>query len=463
MTREKVSLKVNLTIIGCSALAFCGVLLETAMNVTFPTLMRQFNLPLATVEWVATGYLLAVAITMALGAYAQRQFSFQKIIMTATILFLSGGLLCAFAGGFWLLLVGRIIQGIATGLIMPLLFAEIMREIPHRIQGSYVGIAGMVVALAPSVGPSYGGIVTQSFGWQMIFVLVLPIGVLAGGLASVTVKKMSRTAIKQRFSVLQGICLSFALIGFIIGFNQMGSAGLSTSVVWGSLLIGIGGLIAFGLLSHRSAYPIINLKIFRSAGFRLALGLYFLLMFMQVGQTFLVPNFAQIVLKTGTFEAGALLLAGSLASAVLAPIAGRLFDRFPVKRTLTIGCVFIVLAASGLLGMANHLSVIDIVAGFLVFMVGFSFIFNNAMTYGLQQLSADLVADGNATFNTLQQYAASLSTAVVGTIVTLVGGPQTSVSDMKQSAIEVYLMLFVLALVVVGLVVRLCYFDKGNH
>lgn len=464
MAKNQVPLKVKLTIICCATLAFCGVMLETAMNVTFPTLMSQFSLPLSVIQWVATGYLLAVAITMSLAAYIQRRFSFRLIMSVAVILFIGGGLLCAGASQFWMLFAGRMIQGVSTGMIMPLLFTIIMVKIPHQIQGQYVGTAGMVVALAPSVGPSYGGFVTQTFSWRLMFWLVIPIGLLAGLMAViVTEKSKSSQSDRLTFPIFQFICLALMLTGFIIGFNQIGSAGIKAPITWGSLVIGLIGLVMFLILSRKSKHPLINLHIFLYAGYRNALGLYFLMMFMQVSQTFLVPSFAQIVLKTDTFVAGALLLAGSFSSVFLAPLAGKLLDRHPFKLSLLIGILFVTFSSLFLLGLSHRLTSLIIVVGFLAFMIGFSFIFNNAMTYGLQQLPEKLVGDGNATFNTLQQYAGSLSTAVVGMIITIIGGSHTSAIDMIHSATAVYLMLLLLSLALIWLGYNVIYAEKKSN
>ena len=152
----------NLAIFACAILAFCGVLLETAMNVTFPTLVTQFHTNLNAVRWVTTGYLLAVAATMIITGFIESRLKTTTLVWSALSLFILGGVVCALSVNLQILLLGRLIQGLATGLIMPLVFALIMTKIPHAKQGRYVGVAGMLIALAPSLGPSYGGLITHN-------------------------------------------------------------------------------------------------------------------------------------------------------------------------------------------------------------------------------------------------------------------------------------------------------------
>jgi MFS family permease len=145
-SKQTVSTRTKLSVLGTAGLAFCGVLVETSMNVTFPTLMKQFGTTLAAVQWVTTAYLLVVAATMVIAAFLEARFSFRTLAFWAGALFIVGDLVCALAPSLPLLLTGRVIQGISTGIAMPLLFGVIMQRIPFALQATYVGTGGMVVA-----------------------------------------------------------------------------------------------------------------------------------------------------------------------------------------------------------------------------------------------------------------------------------------------------------------------------
>lgn len=147
------------TALGAVALmTFIGILNETSMNVTYPELAGLFHVSLDVVQWITTGYLLMVTITMGTTAYLLRQFTAQRLHLVAVTTFIVGDVLSAMAVNFPMLLVGRLIQSVATGLATPILFHLIFTEIPREKLGAMTGLAGMVISFAPALGPTYGGL-----------------------------------------------------------------------------------------------------------------------------------------------------------------------------------------------------------------------------------------------------------------------------------------------------------------
>lgn len=165
---------IYLAIISLALLTFIGILNETSMNVTYPELSREFGVSLDMVQWITTGYLLMVTITMGTTAYLLRQFAARKLQLVAVSAFIIGDLMCALTGNFAVLLVGRLIQAVATGLSTPILFHIIFTEIPRERLGAMTGFAGMVISFAPALGPTYGGWISAVSSWRMIFWLLLP-------------------------------------------------------------------------------------------------------------------------------------------------------------------------------------------------------------------------------------------------------------------------------------------------
>lgn len=453
--QKEITLKTKLAIFGAAGLGFCGVLLETAMNVTFPTLMAQFGVSLNVVQWVTTAYLLAVAGTMLVAGFAQQVFKSRHILLASLIMFVLGGIVCALAPSLSLLMIGRLIQGVSTGLGMPLVFATIMSQIPLAIQGQYMGTAGLLIALAPSLGPSYGGLINQTLNWRAIFLIVMPIGIIAGIVGILAMPKVQKTK-QMRFPLVQFGLLLIALVGLILGFNSIGTKGLTSILTWGSLLVGILALVGYVQLARRSQRPLIDLRIFKNGQFNLAIILYFSVQFVQLGQTFLLPQLAQLVLHQGSFAAGAMLLTGSLVAAFLSPIAGRLLDQYGVRVVALIGCSFVVVATVGMSLLVNgHLTSLLIIGGYLLYMIGFSFVFNNVLTYGLQQLPQNLLGDGNAAFNTLQQYAGSMGTAVVSAILAVSTTQSNTTATILRGGQIAYWILAVIGLILLVLSLRL--------
>lgn len=437
----------KVAIFGTAGLAFCGILVETSMNVTFPTLMHQFHTGLSTVQWVTTAYLLAVATTMVITALIQQRYHWRTIINVGGAGFVLGGLLCMVAPQLWLLLLGRIIQAIGTGLALPLVFTQIMTQVPFTAQGRFTGTAGMLIALAPSLGPTYGGLVTQLLSWRLIFGITLPFGLIAW---LITAKKIHQIQEPQSrpFPLRQFTLVVAALILFIFSINNLSNHGLSLLYVWAPLSIAVLALLGFIHSTRRAPHPLINLTVFKQGNFTRALLIYFLIQFIQIGLTFLLPNFAQLALGKNALVSGLMLLAGSLCSAILSPLTGKLMDRHGVQLPFQIGAIFL-----GLALLAQHLSVSLIIGLFVLFQIGFSCLFNNALTYGLQQLPPPLIGDGNALFNTLQQYSGSLGTAIMTVLITLGTRLTPRASSTTQTTLGTQIALWFSLIIIIGVIV----------
>lgn len=413
---SKVTLSTILAIFGTTGLAFCGILVETSMNVTFPTLMRQFHSSMSAVQWITTAYLLAVAATMVIAGYIQSRFTARKIILTAGATFVIGGALCAFATNLPITLLGRVIQAIGTGCAMPLVFALIMQQIPQRKQGQYNGLAGMMIALAPSLGPTYGGTIVQFTTWRLIFIITIPIGIIACLIAAKNVSQPHPVR-QHPFAFDQFTLILIALITLTLAVNALGTSGPASLGFIGMLIVALLALSGFIIRSAKAAHPILQVTIFKQRTFALAITIYFLIQFGQIGFTFLLPNFAQLTLGANSMVAGAMLLVGSIVSAIVSPFAGRWLDTVGIKPLIRIGSVLLVGATLGFSLLADQLNIVLITSLFTIYLIGFALMFNTLLTYGLQQLPMTQMGDGNAAYNTLQQYAGSLGTAIMAALL----------------------------------------------
>lgn len=165
---RKLDAKLILSILAAGIMSFSGVVVETAMNVTFPTLMAEFQVGTATVQWITTGYLLVLAMIIPASSWLKRRFPAKKLFLTAISLFLAGTVLAAAAPAFFWLLLGRLIQGVGTGIALPMMFNIVLEQVPYPKMGFMMGIASLITAVAPAVGPSLGGMIVSRYGWRMI-------------------------------------------------------------------------------------------------------------------------------------------------------------------------------------------------------------------------------------------------------------------------------------------------------
>ncbi|ANZ60366.1 DHA2 family efflux MFS transporter permease subunit [Secundilactobacillus paracollinoides] len=455
MENQAIPKKTLLAILGASLMAFCGVLVETSMNVTFPTLMKQFGLPMNVVQWIATGYLLLVSLTMATSAFVQRRFKIRSIFIFAGLAFIVGSFVCALAPSFTVLLIGRLIQAVATGYAIPLLFAIILQQIPVARLGSFMGLGSMVVGIAPSLGPTYGGMSTYLFTWREIFWFILPVVVIAVLLGSFTIPQKFETH-RDPFDTFGFILLAVAFFLVAESFTDAGTYGWISIQFWGFLVVGLLVLAWFAYHSTHSKRILLDLAIFKSPTLVLSLIPYFLLQLINIGISYLLPNYGQLVFGANSLVAGSAILLGSLAAAVIQPLSGRMLDNRGAAVPIRIGGAIIVIAMVLFASFGLHLTNTLIVLFYLVFGIGFGFSFGNAMTNGIQQVDLKLQQDANAMFSTSQQYAGAIGTAIMATLLT---SSQESGRHLSQAVLSAqgsehdFILLVVLSIVAFGLMI----------
>lgn len=171
---ENISINLILAILSTGIMAFIGILTETLTNVLFPGLMAEFHVDTSTVQWLTTGYLLTVALVTPLSSYFKRKLKLRTIFLTAIVLCITGCLMAACTLNFPMLMTARILQGAGTGIALPLMFNIILGQSPKSKIGMLMGVGGMVVAVAPALGPTVGGLVGTFMPWRWIFVILLP-------------------------------------------------------------------------------------------------------------------------------------------------------------------------------------------------------------------------------------------------------------------------------------------------
>ena len=316
---EKLTIKQLFAILAAGLFSFCGVLIETATNITFPTLMNEFHISTSLVQWMTTGNLLMMGIMIPISSYLKRRFQTKKLFLTAGFLFSIGLIVDVFAQQFTLLLIGRFLE-----------------ESPKRFLGLMMGCGSFVTAAAPAIGPTFGGIMTQYFTWRYIFICVLPVIILASFIGYFC---MSEQIINkhEKFDLLSFIAVALAFVSLIMGFSNLNQIVDDLVCVLGCFIIGIISLYYFTKRQLHIKNSLIRIEIFNHKGFTFhTLAIMFLQM-TTLGYGLLLPTFVQIVLKQSATDAGVVLLPGAIVGAVFAPIGGLILDRLGAKKPIILG------------------------------------------------------------------------------------------------------------------------------
>ena len=426
---ERIPMKLIGAIVAVGSLAFIGILTETVMTVLFPQLMREFNVDTATVQWITTIYLLAVAATMPLSSFIKRRFRNKTIFVAAVVLAVLGSLIMIVAQAFPLILAARVIQGIGSGMATPLMMNIILEQSPRSKVGRLMGVGSLVITVAPAIGPTVGGAVTSVLPWRAIFVIVIPIILLISlpvGLKCIQQKHPTEDAV---LNPLQFVAIVLALCGLIMFLNQAGVAvGAAVSggemtmpalVAVVSLVAGIGSLLFFGWLSRRSFSPLIRLGFLRNRIVLLHLLPYAILPMVGIGFGYVITNLAQLSLGTDAFVAGALVLPGALIGAFCAPIGGMLYDKFGPTRPILTAFAVATFATVLLLVCSMHLTPALLAGLYFIFGLSYALEFSNIMTSALREVPPAFTPDGNAVFQTSMQFGGAAGTALFSTILSV--------------------------------------------
>ena len=273
-------------VIATGLLSFSGVLIETAMNVTFPQLITEFGLSTSKIQWVATIYLLAIAIIIPLSSYFNQRFSSRKLFISGNLLFFLGVLINCFSPNFPLLLAGRLLQGVGTGIALPLMFHLILTKAPLEKRGMMMGLGTVTTSIAPAIGPTYGGIISNALDWRYIYIFLLPLIVvsLIIGLSSLPEEKKQTT---KKLALRPVLALS---VMFFVFISALSAEQILTFVI----LFIVGILSALLFVYYNRKETLIELAILRHHKF---VALLFTLLVYQgllLGLSFILPNFIQV-------------------------------------------------------------------------------------------------------------------------------------------------------------------------
>ncbi|MDN5810473.1 MAG: MFS transporter, partial [Tetragenococcus koreensis] len=309
------------------------------------------------------------------------------------------------------LLFGRLLQGIGTGIALPLMFHIILTFTPLEKRGSMMGVGTLTTSIAPAIGPTYGGLLTSIISWHYIFLFLIPVLLLSliMGLYAIPEIKVQKSSSLDLFSLV-GIGLLFS--GLLVFLNQMGTL---KSLI--PLLVGAIGLIIFLQRTSKAQQPLVRIDVLKNKAFDLFLCGFLVCQFLLLGISFVLPNFVQIVLGDNAFIAGLVMLPGAAIGAILAPISGRVLDKHGAKRPILIGLTLAAIGWLALTILLNQPSLLGLVAGHVFYMLGIGFSYSNMMTSGMNLLTPEEYGDGNTFFNTLQQFSGAVATAIVASVI----------------------------------------------
>jgi EmrB/QacA subfamily drug resistance transporter len=397
--------------------AIMSILDVTVVNVAINTLARDFHTSLSTIQWVATGYTLALATVIPLTGWAADRFGTKRLYMISIALFLTGSMLSGLAWSATSLIGFRVLQGLGGGMIMPAGMTILTRAAGPTRVGRVMAIIGVPMLLGPIVGPILGGWLVESFSWRWIFFINVPIGI-AALISSFRILPRDVSQREHRLDWLGLLMLSPGLAALIYGLAKTNSSGgFGSPHVLVPALLGIALLALFVRHSLRTHDALIDVRLFANRVFAAASGTLVLAIIAMFGGMLLLPLYLQAVRGQSPMDTGLLLAPQGLGAMIAMPIAGRLTDRTGAGRIVPVGLTLVGVAFLGLTQLSADTSYW--LFGAILFVMGLGMGSSMMPTFSaaMQTLKEAQIAKASTTLNINQQTGASIGTAVMSVLL----------------------------------------------
>lgn len=412
MAQKSLKTKQILLIITLVLGSFVTVLNQTLLATAYPDLMKDFSVSTAKVQWLTTGFLLVNGIMIPVTGYLMTNIKTKRLYLSAMLIFLLGTYLAFSAKTFNMLLVGRLVQAVGVGISMPLLQTIMLSIFPKDKRGSAMGITGIVVGLAPAIGPTLSGWVVQTYTWRYLFGMLLPIIVLVIIMALFFVTDVLELE-GTKLDVLSPLLSTFGFGMLLYGFSIVGDKSWLDPEVLLFLALGIVGVILFALRQLRSKVPFLEIQVFKQKTFRQAALLGGLTNMALVGVEMILPLYIQKIRGLSPLHSGLTLLPGALLLGLMMPITGKLFDKYGSYYLSIIGMTLLTLGTFPFVFLTESTPMIRVTLLYAVRMLGISMTMMPVTTAGMNALPDKLISHGTAVNNMTKQVFSSIGTAVL--------------------------------------------------
>jgi EmrB/QacA subfamily drug resistance transporter len=399
---------------------FMSILDQTIVNIAIPRLQTAFGADIHSVQWVLTAYILAQGVATPTAAYFADTIGIKRFYIISLMAFTLGSALCGLAWSLPVLITFRVLQGLGGAALFPLSITLLFREFPPQERGTAMGFFGVPALLAPALGPTLGGYLVTYVGWQAIFFINVPIGIVAIILSFLFIREY-RPEGQTRFDIAGFVFSALGLSTILYGLSSASTDGWGSATVLGFLTIGFLSLAIFVVvelvIANRGGQPLLDLRLFANGPFRAGMIANVFVIFGLFGGLFLFPIYLQNIRGLSAFQSGLILLPQALASMVSVIIGGRLVDRIGVRAVMIPGLLILAFATWQLTYISIYSSY-----GWLQFMfilrgLALGLTVQPLTVATLSEISPRQLAQASSLSTVNRAVASSLGIAILATIV----------------------------------------------
>ncbi|WGG47797.1 MDR family MFS transporter [Rossellomorea sp. DA94] len=399
--------------------AFFAILNETLLNIALTELMAVFHVDAPTVQWLATGFMLVMGVLMPISALLIQWFTTRQMFIGVMSVFLLGTVIAACALNFPMLLVGRMIQAVGTGLLIPVIMNALLLIYRPEVRGKIMGTFGLVIMFAPAIGPTLSGVIVDFLGWRWLFITVIPFAVFSILFALKYLQNVGEVS-RPAVDVFSIILSSIGIGGIVYGFSAAGEeeAGFTSVKIIAIIAISVISVILFVLRQLKLDEPLLDVRVFRYKSYTRGVTIFVIVIMAMFASEIVMPMYLQGPLGFSAKAAGLLLLPGALLNGLMSPTMGSLFDKYGPRKLIIPGTLTLVGVMIFFSGINPATPIWLFVLVYMILMLSISAIMMPAQTNGLNELPKHLYPHGTAIANTLQPVAGALGVSIFVSIMT---------------------------------------------
>jgi len=411
--------KRTLIFINSNISTIAGTLLTTALTTALPPIMKDFNISVNTAQWLTSGFNLTMAIIIPLTSYLINRFRTKKLFLTALALFIIGLTIALYSVNFYMMLFGRIIQAGGSALISSLAQVVILTIYPPEQRGYAMGWYGLALGAAPIVAPTISGLLVDSVGWRMIFVLSISIMVVTF-IYTIFVFEDVIENHKVHLDIISFLLSGITFGGVTLAIGNFGSYKFLSYQVFMILIIGVVAGILFTYRQLHIKIPFLDLHVFQHRDFSIAVITTIIIQLILMGSAVIFPLLFQDVMGRTATISGLAVLPGSLALSIVSPFAGKIYDKIGIKLLFLFTGFFSTFSNLSLFFINNHTNIWVIIVINIVRCIAVGVLTMPVITWGMRQVPDVKTADGSATLNSFRILSMGIGSALFVSIMTTV-------------------------------------------
>ncbi|MCG2353481.1 DHA2 family efflux MFS transporter permease subunit [Staphylococcus epidermidis] len=440
--------------------AFVGVLNQTLLTTILPKIMEDFSITSSSAQWITTIFMLVNGIMIPITAFLINKFSLRRLFFTAVGFLIIGTIICMIGINFPMLLIGRAIQALGAGILMPLTQTLLFLIFPPEKRGYAMGMFGLVIGFAPAIGPTVAGWFTNSFHWRYLFIIVFAITIIDFIFGYFSMRNITAQN-NPSLDILSVIWSTLGFGGLLYGFSSAGNLGWTHPSVYLTIIISLVILFLFIQRQFKLNTPLLEFRVFKYKGFSVSMFLVSLMFMLFIGNLTILPIYMQTMLNWSSLEAGLILLPGGLVMGLLSPLTGELFDKVGGRLLSVTGMMIIMIGSLFIAQFSADTSRFYVIISFAITMLGNSMIMTPMTTQALNSLPKEYISHGTAMNNTIRQISAAIGTGILVTLMSSLSGT-LPINGVEGNILGLDFTFYIIAIVAFGGAIMAFFIEKNE-